>query len=66
MRGEANSNSDIDIYCEPGDIKTLIDQGRLEEELEEALGKKVDIVFFGAVLEMRFQKQLNEDKIHLF
>ena len=64
-RGEANSNSDIDIYCEPGDIKTLIDQGRLEEELEEALGKKVDIVFFGTVLEMHFQKQLDEDKIRL-
>ena len=33
-RGEAKSNSDIDIYCDKGNIKTLIDQGELEEELE--------------------------------
>ena len=26
-RGEAKSNSDIDIYCDKGNIKTLIDQG---------------------------------------
>ena len=35
-RGEAKSNSDIDIYCDKGNIKTLIDQGELEEELESA------------------------------
>ena len=39
-RGEANNKSDVDIYCESGDIKTLIDQGFFEDELEEALGKE--------------------------
>ena len=45
-RKEAKFTSDIDIYCENGKINNLIDQGKLEEELELALNKKVDIIFF--------------------
>ena len=47
-RGEANNQSDVDIYCEAGDIRTLIDQGFLEDELVEVLGKEVDVVFIGS------------------
>ena len=36
-RGEAKETSDIDIYCNKGNIKTLIDQGLLEDELETSL-----------------------------
>ena len=64
-RGEANNNSDVDIYCEAGDIKTFIDQGFLEEELEKALGKEVDIVFIGSKLDDYFKEQLEEDKIRI-
>lgn len=64
-RGEAKNTSDIDIYCEPGDIKTFIDQGFLEEELEEALGKKVDLLFIGTTLNDFFKEQLEGDKIRL-
>ena len=65
-RGEANNNSDIDIYCDVGDIKTLIDQGKFEEELEETLGKKVDVIFIGSSLDELFQKQLDYDKIKIY
>lgn len=65
-RGEANNNSDIDIYCDVGDIKTFIDQGKFEEELEEALGKKVDVIFIGSSLDELFQKQLDYDKIKIY
>lgn len=64
-RGEAKNTSDIDIYCESGDIKTFIDQGFLEEELEKALGKKVDILFIGTRLNDFFKEQLEGDKIRL-
>ena len=64
-RGEAKNSSDVDIYCERGDIKTLIDQGFLEEELENALGKEVDIVFIGSRMGDYFREQLEGDKIRL-
>ena len=64
-RGEAKNSSDVDIYCESGDIKTFMDQGYLEDELMNALGKDVDIVFIGTTLNDYFKKQLEGDKIRL-
>lgn len=62
-RGEAKSNSDIDIYCDKGNIKTLMDQGELEEELENALNKEVDIIFTTSILDEYFKEQIKEDMI---
>lgn len=64
-RGEASGTSDVDIYCEEGDIKTFIDQGYLEEELNKALGKEVDIVFIGSRMDEYFKEQLDIDKIRI-
>ena len=64
-RGEAKNNSDVDIYCESGDIKTFIQQGFLEDELKEALGKDIDLIFIGTELNDFFKEQLEEDKIRL-
>ena len=64
-RGEATYKSDVDIYCESGDIETLIDQGFLEDELEEALGKEVDVIFIGSQMEELFEQQLKKDLIKL-
>ena len=64
-RGEAKSNSDIDIYCDKGNIKTLIDQGELEEELESALNKEVDIIFTTSILDEYFKEQIKADMIKL-
>ncbi len=64
-RGEANSSSDIDIYCEQGNIKTLIDQGLLEDELEEVLNKKVDVIFDTTEIDTYFKNQIMEDMIKL-
>ena len=36
-RGEATNKSDVDIYCESGDIKGLISVGFFKDELERAL-----------------------------
>ncbi len=64
-RGEAKNISDVDIYCESGNINTLIDQGFLEDELQEALGKEVDIVFIGSRMDDFFREQLEKDKIKI-
>ena len=64
-RGEAKESSDIDIYCDKGNIRTFIDQGLLEDELEEALNKKVDIIFDSSYIDEYFKKQIMEDMIKL-
>ena len=64
-RGEATNESDVDIYCEPGNVKTFIDQGFLEDELTESLEKEVDLLFIGSQIEDNFKEQLEKDKIRL-
>lgn len=64
-RGEAKATSDVDIYCEHGDIKTFVQQGFLEDELAHALGKEVDLIFIGTKCNDYFKEQLEADKIRL-
>ena len=64
-RGEANENSDVDIYCSSGDVETLLDEAGLVEEFEEALGKKVDVVTIGSEMHDFFRQQLEEDMIKI-
>lgn len=64
-RGEANKDSDVDIYCEKGKIKTFFDQQEMEEKLEKALNKKVDVIFTGSTMNDYFKKQIMEDMIKL-
>lgn len=65
-RGEANRNSDVDIYCGKGDIKSLYDEVDFVEELETALGKKVDVVSIGSEMHEYFKEQLEKDIIKLW
>ena len=64
-RGEADSESDVDIYCDKGNIRTMIDQGRLEEKLKKSLKRNVDIVFESSDKDEFFEKQIMEDMIKL-
>lgn len=64
-RGEANRNSDVDIYCESGDIKSLYDEVEFAEELETALGKKVDVITIGSQMHEYFRTQLEKDMIKI-
>ncbi len=64
-RGEAGPDSDVDIYCSSGDIETLYGEIDLIDELEQALGKKVDLVTIGSQMHEFFRKQLEEDKIRI-
>ena len=64
-RGEATKDSDVDIYCSKGNVRSLIDQGRLIDELKTALNKEVDIVFDTSEMNDYFKKQIMEDMIKL-
>ena len=64
-RGEANRNSDVDIYCDKGDVDTLWKHSALEDELAEVLGKDVDVVTIGSQMHDYFRQQLEEDRIKI-
>jgi predicted nucleotidyltransferase len=49
IRGEMGAKSDVDILVEiPGDI-SLLEFAGIKIELEEALGRKVDLVEYAAI-----------------
>lgn len=48
-RGEAGPGSDIDILVRFKDPKSLFELVRIQDELEQALHRKVDLVTEGAV-----------------
>lgn len=64
-RGDADENSDIDIFCESGTIKSYISLGKLEDELMDKLNKKVDVIFNNALLDIEFEKEMKKDLIKL-
>ncbi len=64
-RGEAKPSSDIDLYCSMGNIRSLFDRVGFVDELEEALGKSVDVITIGTELGVIFKKHMEEDLIRL-
>ena len=64
-RGEANRNSDVDIYCEEGDVTTLWKLSAFCDELRDVLGKDVDIVTIGSEIDPYLIEQIEEDKIRI-
>ena len=64
-RGDNKKGSDIDILVEfknPPSLLTLI---RLENELSEILGSKVDLVTTGAIKNKRIKDSINKDLISI-
>ena len=49
VRGEAEKDSDVDILIELDDDANLFDFIELKLEIEDALGKKVDLVEFSTI-----------------
>lgn len=65
-RGEANNRSDVDIYCDKGDIVGLIEAAGFERELKEALGKEVDVIFFSSTMDDNLRHNLERDKVKIW
>jgi predicted nucleotidyltransferase len=64
-RGDNKKGSDIDIlieFKEPPSLLTLI---KLENELSEILGVKVDLVTTGALKNKRIKKSIKKDLISI-
>lgn len=62
VRGEDTENSDIDILVEFKGDKSLLDLVGLKQELEEILGRTVDVVTFGSLHPLLKETILDEQK----
>lgn len=65
VRGEMKEGSDIDILVEFEGEKSLLDLAGLKIELEELLGRKVDVLTYNSLHPLLKDKILNEQKVIL-
>ena len=64
-RGENKKDSDLDILVEFKDSPSLLTLIKLENELSEILGIKVDLVTTGALKNKRIIKSIKRDLINI-
>jgi uncharacterized protein len=64
-RGDNKKGSDIDILVEFKESPTLLTLIKLENDLSEILGIKVDIVTTGALKNKRIKKSIKKDLIKI-
>ncbi len=64
-RGENRPGSDIDILVEFKDTPSLLTLIRLENELSDIIGIKVDLVTSGALRNSRIKKSIKKDLIRI-
>ena len=63
VRGEARKKSDIDLIIRFSKRKSLLAVVRLERELSEALGRKVDLLTEGAISPYLRERILKEMQV---
>ena len=64
-RGEAGSNSDVDLRIDKGQIRGLFALGALYSDLEEKLGKHLDLLTTGS-LDPEFLNHIAKEEILLY
>lgn len=62
-RGEANKNSDIDLIVRFSKRKSLLAMVRLERELAETLGRKVDLLTEASISPYMRERVLQEMQV---
>lgn len=65
VRGEAAEESDIDILVEFEGRKSLLDLAGLQIEIQELLGKKVDVLTYGSLHPLLRDRILKEQVVIL-
>lgn len=61
IRGDNTENSDIDILIRFQETYSLLQLIRIENELSELLGLKVDLVTEGSIKNERIKKSIQKD-----
>ena len=64
-RGDNKKGSDIDILVEFKESPSLLTLIKLENDLSEILGVKVDLVTTGALKNKRIKKSIKKDLINI-
>jgi len=64
-RGDNKKGSDIDILVEFKEAPSLLKLIKLENDLSEILGVKVDLVTTGALKNKRIKKSIKKDLINI-
>ena len=64
-RRVATEDSDIDVLVEFGDGKSLLDLAGLKLDLQEAVGKEVDVVTYKSLHPLLRKRILNEQEVIL-
>jgi predicted nucleotidyltransferase len=64
-RGESEKDSDIDVLVEFKDSPSLLTLIRLENELSDLVGTRVDLVTTGAIKNKRIRTSIKKDIIYL-
>jgi len=65
VKGETTQNSDIDLIIEFERGKSLLDLVGLKLELQELLGKEVDIITYKSIYPLLKERILNEQEVIL-
>lgn len=65
VRGEVRNSSDIDVLVEIEDDISLLDFVGIKIELEEATGRKVDLVEYNTIKPLLRERILNEQVVIL-
>ncbi|GHU91670.1 hypothetical protein FACS1894202_13520 [Clostridia bacterium] len=64
-RGEAREDSDVDFHVDAGNVRDLFALSGFMRDLEETLGKKVDVVTSGGI-RREFRKRIKPDEVVLY
>jgi hypothetical protein len=64
-RGENKKGSDIDLLIEFRETPSLLVLIKLENDLSEIIGKKVEIITTGALKNKRIKQSIKKDLINL-
>ena len=65
VRGEMGKNSDIDILVEIKKDISLLDFVGLKQEIEEAIGRKIDLVEYSTIKPLLKERILKEQVVLL-
>ncbi len=64
-RGEANDNSDVDIFIDKGNLKSLIQYYNFVDKIEQTLGCHVDVVTTG-IQDKDFLQEIKREGVLLY